>query len=166
MKAIAHLAILLAAAAAAEAQDQQVGARTKAMGGSYTAFEDDPVSVWLNPAGIATQADGMSIAYQSYTLYELGISGSSSTIGDAELSWPDPPIIPSYAGFVFQLGSEENPHALGLCFTTPFRMKMTYYNFTADNGGTPAFPPGLIGVLDQTFYRFRAAYAHDLRFRP
>ncbi len=31
--------------AAALAQDQQLGARTKAMGGSYTAFEDDPVSV-------------------------------------------------------------------------------------------------------------------------
>ena len=26
----------------AVAQDQQLGARTKAMGGSYTAFEDDP----------------------------------------------------------------------------------------------------------------------------
>jgi len=25
------------------------------MGGSYTAFEDDPVSIWLNPAGISTQ---------------------------------------------------------------------------------------------------------------
>ncbi len=34
------------------AQDQQMGARTKGMGGSYTAFEDDPVSVFLNPASL------------------------------------------------------------------------------------------------------------------
>jgi hypothetical protein len=31
------------------------------MGGSYTAFEDDPVSIELNPAGIATQPNQMSI---------------------------------------------------------------------------------------------------------
>ncbi len=42
-KTVTVLAALLAVAAAAYAQDQQVGARTKAMGGSYTAFEDDPV---------------------------------------------------------------------------------------------------------------------------
>jgi hypothetical protein len=39
------LTALLALSAGAWAQDQQVGARAKAMGGSYTAFEDDPVSV-------------------------------------------------------------------------------------------------------------------------
>jgi len=44
---------LAVAASRSEAQDQQVGARTKAMGGSYTAFEDDPVSIWLNPGGKA-----------------------------------------------------------------------------------------------------------------
>ena len=54
---------LLALARAACAQDQQLGARTKAMGGSYTAFEDDPVSIWLIPAGISTQLSSMSIAY-------------------------------------------------------------------------------------------------------
>ena len=49
---------LFSAHLAVSAQDQQLGARTKAMGGSYTAFEDDPVSIWLNPAGIATQPCG------------------------------------------------------------------------------------------------------------
>ena len=47
---------VLVLATGASAQDFQVGARTKGMGGSYTAFEDDPTSIWLNPAGIATQA--------------------------------------------------------------------------------------------------------------
>ena len=55
MKSLMTSIALLSLAATAVAQDQQLGARTKAMGGSYTAFEDDPVSIWLNPAGIATQ---------------------------------------------------------------------------------------------------------------
>ena len=41
----------------AACQDSTVGARAKAMGGGNTAFEDDPTSVWLNPAGIATQSN-------------------------------------------------------------------------------------------------------------
>ena len=45
MKTTMTFATLLAFASPASAQDQQLGARTKAMGGSYTAFEDDPVSV-------------------------------------------------------------------------------------------------------------------------
>ena len=71
MRGICTTVVLLAAAGAGIAQDQQLGARTKAMGGSYTAFEDDPVSVWLNPAGIATQPDQASISYQSYTAYPV-----------------------------------------------------------------------------------------------
>src|SRR5258706_13562532 len=66
MRNASTLALLLAMAASAWAQDQQIGARTKGMGGSYTAFEDDPISVWLNPAGIATQPDQMSLCYQTY----------------------------------------------------------------------------------------------------
>src|SRR2546425_12092898 len=84
-----YLPLALFIASAAYAQDQQVGARTKAMGGSYTAFEDDPISVWLNPAGIATQADGMSISYQTATLYEVSVSPSGGNIPSPEAGWPD-----------------------------------------------------------------------------
>ncbi|HXX93872.1 MAG TPA: hypothetical protein VEN81_09575, partial [Planctomycetota bacterium] len=71
MKPQAILIFVGVLSTSAWAQDQQLGARTKAMGGSYTAFEDDPVSVWLNPAGIATQLTSASIAYQTYTTYPL-----------------------------------------------------------------------------------------------
>ena len=43
LQAATAAAMLGALPSPAAAQDQQVGARTKAMGGSYTAFEDDPV---------------------------------------------------------------------------------------------------------------------------
>ncbi len=62
---------LFSAHLAVSAQDQQLGARTKSMGGSYTAFEDDPVSIWLNPAGIATQPDQFAVCYQTYTAYPV-----------------------------------------------------------------------------------------------
>src|SRR5258706_13840423 len=101
----------LVCAAAASAQDQQVGARTKAMGGSYTAFEDDPVSVWLNPAGIATQSSGMAVDYQSSTVYEISVSNNATDI-PPEMGWTNPPIVPSYLGMVFQLGSGEDPQGL------------------------------------------------------
>jgi hypothetical protein len=43
--AFVGLAVLSALPTTARAQDQQLGARAKAMGGSYTAFQDDPVLV-------------------------------------------------------------------------------------------------------------------------
>src|SRR5712672_2677477 len=96
--------LLLLSAAAASAQDQQLGARTKGMGGSYTAFEDDPVSIWLNPAGIAAQPDQLSISYQTYTTYPLKRDVSGATIGTSaggETTFVDPAFIPSYFGIVF-----------------------------------------------------------------
>ena len=137
------------------AQDQQIGARTKAMGGSYTAFEDDPVSVWLNPAGIATQPDALSVTYQSYTLYELEFSPPSTFDVPAETGWSDPPIIPSYLGLVFQLGHGETDHAIGICFAAPFRNRYVVINTDL-----------VVSQFDQAFYRFRVAYAYDLRFKP
>ena len=53
----AVILFLAGAASTLTAQDQQLGARTKAMGGSYTAFQDDPLLVWLNPSGIARFPD-------------------------------------------------------------------------------------------------------------
>src|SRR5689334_24006256 len=114
MKIPATVLAVFGLSAAAVAQDQQLGARTKAMGGSYTAFEDDPVSVWLNPAGIATQPSAMSISYQSYTTYPIGeetTSTGTKTTADAQTTMVDPAFIPSYLGFVFQIGSAESPMA-------------------------------------------------------
>lgn len=155
------LAVLLWALPAL-AQDQQVGARTKAMGGSYTAFEDDPVSIWLNPAGIATQPDGMSIAYQTYLFYEP--TGESGAAGSgppnrvpAEMGWSRPALIPSFIGVVAQAGTPDSPEAFGFCFTSPFRLKFPF-------SGAPPFGE-LDQALDQTFYRFRLAYAKDFRFK-
>ena len=85
MRNILALGMIPLMAAAAAAQDQQVGARTKAMGGSYTAVEDDPVSVWLNPGGIATQTDALAVAYQTYTSWDI-------KIGSAVLAGPDPQV--------------------------------------------------------------------------
>jgi len=157
-------ALLLAAASTVLAQDQQVGARTKAMGGSYTAFEDDPVSIWLNPGGIATQTDGGIINYQTYTLYDLktSSSGGASTTR-SQLGWSDPAFLPSYLGVTFQLGTSDAPQALGICFATPFRLRLVYlpYDFTT---GAPGPSPGL--TVDQSFYRIRSAYARDFKIKP
>lgn len=164
MKAILGVAAVCLMAAAAAAQDQQVGARTKAMGGSYTAFEDDPVSVWLNPGGIASQPDGVAFSYQTYTLYSLE-TGSAGGASEAEpqLGWSDPAALPSYLGVLFQLGSAESPQALGFCFATPFHLRLQYlpYDFTT---GTSGSSPGL--SVDQSFYRIRSAYARDFQIKP
>ena len=113
----------LTLATAAAAQDQQVGARTKAMGGSYTAFEDDPVSVWLNPGGISTQPDAMAVSYQTFTAWEIQIEQSILSGADPEVeptrSWNEPAFVPSYLGVVLQTGTPESPSAFGFCFTSP-----------------------------------------------
>src|SRR4051812_45234620 len=99
------LLVCASAAASAAAQDQQLGARTKAMGGSYTAFEDDPVSIWLNPAGIATQPSAVSLDYQTYVTYPLHEvkSPGGTQVGfsaKAETTFVDPALLPSYLGVV------------------------------------------------------------------
>lgn len=159
MKAIAAVFSLLVSASAVLAQDQQLGARTKAMGGSYTAFEDDPVSIWLNPAGIATQADQFALAYQTYGIYEIDIQSAagSSQLGEAENTLVEPAILPSYAGCVFQLGTPAAPMALGICFARPFHIK-----YVLDEFETPA-QAGANAMLEQSLSRFRVALARDFR---
>jgi long-subunit fatty acid transport protein len=152
----------LLAAGVAWAQDQQVGARTKAMGGSYTAFEDDPVSVWLNPAGIATQPDSLAISYQTYTSYELELS-SATLVGvdpavPPEAGWSDPALIPSYLGVVLQVGTPEHPQAFGFCFVSPYQLKFPFSSIADDDIPNTNF--------QQTFYRFRVAFAKDFRLKP
>ena len=127
MKILPATFFFLLVATAAFAQDQQVGARTKAMGGSYTAFEDDPVSVWLNPAGISTQPDAFAVSYQTYTTYEINLNAGVLTGNDPNvksvMSWSDPALIPSYLGFVFHTGTPETPQAFGVCFTAPYELR-------------------------------------------
>jgi hypothetical protein len=160
LAAVAVLAMALPAAA----QDQQVGARTKAMGGSYTAFEDDPVSIWLNPGGIASQTDGGSLVYQTYTLYDLKTSASGGpNTAPSQLGWSDPAVLPCYLGVLFQLGTADSPQALGFCFATPFRLRLQYLPFdftTGQSGSSPRLS------VDQSFARIRAAYARDFLFNP
>ncbi len=163
MRTAAAWAWLLAAAAAAEGQDQQLGARTKAMGGSYTAFEDDPVSVWLNPAGIATQPDQMAVVYQTYVTYPLHREQTAGSVtvetsAEPETTFVDPALLPSYLGFVFQLGDDT---AVGLCYARPYHLNYSF-DQVAD-----AFDAGMNpdSNLDQSFSRFRVAFAHDFRLR-
>jgi long-subunit fatty acid transport protein len=164
MRYASTLALLLAMAGAAWAQDQQIGARTKGMGGSYTAFEDDPISVWLNPAGIATQPDQMSLCYQTYLGFPVDQNrGPNDTIEfsvNPETILVDPAVIPSYLGFVFQVGDAENPMAVGVCFARPYHI-----NYALDLVADPAqtvFQPE--ANLEQGFQRFRVAFAKDFRF--
>jgi long-subunit fatty acid transport protein len=153
---------VVALAVALLVQDQQLGARTKAMGGSYTAFEDDPVSVWLNPAGIATQPSAMSISYQSYTTYPLGqevTATGTQTTADAQTTMVDPAFIPSYLGLVFQVGSAESPMAIGVCYARPYHLSYTMDN--AEDPAQTAFSPDT--NIEESFSRFRLAFAKDFR---
>ncbi len=165
MKAITTLATVLALCSAALAQDQQLGARTKAMGGSYTAFEDDPVSIWLNPAGIAVQPDSGALAYHTYTAYPVKQKrdgGNISTEAEAETIMVDPAVIPSFLGFVTQLGTPEDAMALGVCFARPYHLKYAMDVLTGP--GQTTFTPQ--ANVDQSLSRFRVAFAKDFRIRP
>lgn len=149
------LAILLSLAPAAAAQDFQVGARAKGMGGSYTAFGDDPVAIWSNPAGIAAQPTQFAITYQSFTQYELDDTGMvvpPTVEGDAEQGLLDPPITPSFAGVVAQLGDKDLEMAAAIAFIRPFQIKYVYWF------EDPALDD-LATQTDQQFSRIRAAFA-------
>lgn len=164
MRSITALAALLALGAAAWAQDQQLGARTKAMGGSYTAFEDDPVSIWLNPAGIAVQPDSAAVAYQTYTAYPVKrerAGGLTETSVEAETIMVDPAVIPSFIGFVTQLGQPGDNMALGVCYARPYHIKYAM-DILADPSQTTFVPRANV---EQSFSRFRVAFAKDFRLK-
>jgi long-subunit fatty acid transport protein len=165
MKSLTTAVALLLLATAAAAQDQQLGARTKAMGGSYTAFEDDPVSVWLNPAGIATQPDQLSIAYQTYTAYPKGRErGSGDTVNFTVKPVTiagDPAVLPSYLGFVFQVGDSASPLAIGVCYAQPYLLD--YAMDQVKDPNQPDFVPE--AEVQQVFGRFRVCAAKDWRIK-
>lgn len=165
MRQLLAIVALMTSAAPAAAQDQQLGARTKAMGGSYTAFEDDPVSIFLNPAGIATQPDQVSVVYQTYTVYpvkeERGIGDAVSTSVEAETSLSDPAFVPSFFGAVFQLGKPDSPMAVGVCFARPYHLRYSFDEVT-DVLATSFTPDS---DIEQSMNRFRTAFAYDFPFR-
>lgn len=165
MKPVMVSLALLLCAGIARAQDQQLGARTKAMGGSYTAFEDDPVSVWLNPAGIATQPDQLSIAYQTYTAYPKGRKRGPGDTTDFTVKpvpiMADPAVLPSYIGFVFQVGDAQSPLAIGICYAQPYILD--YAMDKVKDPNQSAFVPE--AEVQQVFGRFRASAAKDFRIQ-
>jgi long-subunit fatty acid transport protein len=153
---------LVAMARVASAQDQQLGARAKSMGGSYTAFEDDPVSVWLNPAGIATQTDQLAVVYQTYTAYPRGQTrGPGDTINfsvKAATILGDPALLPSFIGFVFQLGDSL---AVGACYARPYLLDYAMDQIK-DPNQTQFVPES---EVQEDLSRFRVAAAKDFRIR-
>ena len=153
--------VLVVLASTAAAQDFQVGSRAKAMGGSYTAFGDDPVAIWTNPAGTATQTSQFALTYQSFTQYEftnLTDTIVRPTIGDPEQGLLDPPISPSFAGVVVRMGEGDLEMAASIAYIRPFQIKYVY-SYT-----DPVDPnEDLITQTDQQFSRIRAAYGISLR---
>jgi long-subunit fatty acid transport protein len=157
-RSIVVAAVLAGMSSAAAAQDFQVGARAKAMGGSYTAFGDDPVAVWTNPAGTATQSSQFAITYQSFTEYEFNHVGDqivNPTPGRPGQGLLDPPISPSFVGVVVKMGEAPVEMAASFAYIRPFQIKYVY-SFT-----DPSDPTGnsdLITQTDQQFSRIRVAY--------
>lgn len=160
-RALAVGVVLLGLATAAAAQDFQVGSRAKAMGGSYTAFGDDPVAIWTNPAGTATQTSQFAVTYQSFTQYEFSLLGESinlPTRGDAEQGLLDPPISPSFAGVVVHLGEGDVEMAASIAYIRPFQIKYVY------DFNDPVDPDeDVITQTDQQFSRIRAAFGASFR---
>ena len=152
-------ALLGLAAASVHAQDAQVGARAKALGGAGTAFEEDPQSIWLNPAGTAAQPGGFALSYQTYIHYEERGDPPDDTLPGPEVN--DPIFIPSFVGVVLQVGSPELPQAVGICLATPYHVLLPF------RGPNPvSLPPSEVVVSDQTFHRLRFSYAIDFALRP
>lgn len=150
-------------AAAAVAQDFQVGSRAKAMGGSYTAFGDDPVAVWCNPAGTAQQPSQVAVTFQSFTQYEFDFFSDplpGMTKGEPEQGLLDPPISPSFFGLVYQVGDEELEMAVSLAYVRPFQIK---YVYVYDDPNPLA--SDLFTQTDQQFSRIRASYALSVRLK-
>ncbi len=160
-RALAVVVAVIVTAAAAQAQDFQVGSRAKAMGGSYTAFGDDPVAIWTNPAGTATQNSQVAVTYQSFTEYEFGHLSDTiifPTQGDPKQGLLDPPITPSFLGVVVRLGEGDTEMAASFAYIRPFQIKYVYDFFDPIDS-----TQNLITQTDQQFSRIRAAYGISFR---
>jgi long-subunit fatty acid transport protein len=150
------IVVWLCLTSAAAAQDFQVGSRAKAMGGSYTAFGDDPVAIWINPAGTASQPSQLAFTFQSFVQYEFDNFNDplpTRGVGNAEQGLLDPPISPSFAGVVSQLGDADLQLAASIAYIRPFQIKYTYWYD----------PETLLTQTDQQFSRIRGALATTAR---
>jgi long-subunit fatty acid transport protein len=123
------------------------------MGGSYSSFDEDPVSIWLNPAGIAGGPSRLAVDYQTFTQYEIQDTGLSlGSIGQPETGLLDPPIIPSFLGFMTPIHASETDFLqFGVAMIRPFQNRLTYVN-----GATRI-------QTEQQFSRFRFAGAYENR---
>ena len=146
------------ASAAASAQDTQISARAKGMGGSYTAFGDDPISIWQNPAGTATQTSKLALSYTSFVTYEFANGGvplgTGSTPGASQATLNDPQIQPSFLGLVVSLSDKEFNHAFSFGFINPINLSFVW----SDLAGVST----AILETHQQSSRFRFGYAVDL----
>jgi hypothetical protein len=128
------------------------------MGGGSSAFEDDPVSVWCNPAGLATQQTGAALEYQTYAVYRENDSSIPPTHFSGTVGLNDPAPLPAYVGGVYQVGTIDRPQAIGACFVSPILLRMAY------DAPDDAVSPNT-WKTSQRFSRFRLAYARDFKFR-
>jgi hypothetical protein len=149
------MALFSTLAAAAAAQDTQISARAKGMGGSYTAFGDDPIAIWQNPAGTATQTTKLALSYQSFITYEFANAGIGSDAenlpGSPQATLNDPQIQPSFLGLVVSLSDKDLNHAFSFGFINPLNLTLVW----TDTGGE-------ILESSQQSARFRFGYAVDL----
>ena len=106
----------------------------------------------------------MAISYQSYTTYPLGqeVTGNGvKTTSDAQTTMVDPAFIPSYLGFVFQVGSPASPLAIGVCYARPYHL-----SYTMDSAEDPAQTTFAADTnIEESFSRFRLAFAKDFRIK-
>lgn len=126
------------------------------MGGGSSAFEDDPVSVWCNPAGMATQQTGVGLEFQTFTEYRQNDRSDPPTHFSATVGLNDPAPLPSFVGAVYQVGTVERPQAIGLTFVTPILLHMAWHEPSVNTD---------TWKTSQRFSRFRLAYARDFKFR-
>src|SRR5688572_13086434 len=89
------------------------------------------VALLLSMGAAAFAPDQMSIAYQTYTTYPLHREKSAGNdvvefSAEGETSFVDPVFIPSYLGFVFQVGTPESPMAIGICYARPYHLNYSF----------------------------------------
>src|SRR5262249_16824856 len=70
-------------------------------------------------------------------------------------------IIPSYIGFVVQVGDPDNPWAIGAGFARPYNLEYSMDEILTP--GQVVFDPRF--EVSESLYRFRVAAAHDFRLR-
>jgi len=128
------------------------------MGGGASAFEDDPIGVWCNPAGMATQQTGASFETQTYIVYRRNDAAAPPTHFSGDTGFNDPALVPSTVGAVIQVGTVERPQAIGIAFVSPVLLRMAF-----DAADDPSSPN--TWTTSQRFSRFRLAYARDFKFR-